>query len=149
CADGVEVGLCSLNGTVFYGHILYSNAENVSIAQRAWSFMSQFSLPAGFTTTTTSTTTTSSTSPPFTDQPITGTKLGLVRAASGKQSAVFVSKSAATLFPAPGSANDPRTAGVTVDLLSANAQEGTASFSLPGGHWTLNNAGTTYKFLDK
>jgi hypothetical protein len=36
-----------------------------------------------------------------------------------------------------------------VDLLSANAQEGTASFSLPAGHWTLNKAGTTYKFRDK
>jgi polyhydroxybutyrate depolymerase len=152
CAAGVEVGLCSLYGTVFYGHVLYSNSENVNIAQRAWTFMSQFTLPAGFTTTTsttTSTTTTTTTLPSLTDQPINGTKLTLARAASGKQSAVFVSKSAATLFPAPGSANDPRTAGATVDLLSANAQEGMASFALPAGHWSLNKAGTTYKFLDK
>jgi hypothetical protein len=155
CSAGVQVGLCSIHGSLagsYYGHLLYVNTDNVNVTQRAWDFMSQFSLPAGFTTTTsttTSTTTTSTTSPPFTDQPITGGKLTLVRAASGKQTAVFISKSAATLFPAPGSANDPRTAGATVDLLSANAQEGTASFTLPAGHWTLNKAGTTYKFLDK
>lgn len=41
CADGVEVGLCSINS----GHVVYINPDIV-VAQVAWDFMSRFSLPA-------------------------------------------------------------------------------------------------------
>ncbi|MGH7788207.1 MAG: alpha/beta hydrolase family esterase, partial [Candidatus Binatia bacterium] len=41
CADGVEVGLCSVNS----GHVVYINPDIV-VAATAWDFMSRFSLPA-------------------------------------------------------------------------------------------------------
>jgi polyhydroxybutyrate depolymerase len=49
CADGVQVGLCSITaqafpGQFFDGHILYLNPDyNLSVL--AWDFMSQFTLP--------------------------------------------------------------------------------------------------------
>jgi poly(3-hydroxybutyrate) depolymerase len=45
CAAGVEVGLCSIHGTVLNGHFLYANSDGVNVAQRAWDFMSAFTLP--------------------------------------------------------------------------------------------------------
>ena len=47
--------------TVFHGHVLYYNAEAMNVAQRAWQFMSQFTLPPGITTTTSTTTTSTTT----------------------------------------------------------------------------------------
>jgi poly(3-hydroxybutyrate) depolymerase len=61
CGAGVEVGFCSIHGTVFHGHVLYYNAEAMNVAQRAWQFMSQFTLPPGITTTTSTTTTSTTT----------------------------------------------------------------------------------------
>jgi polyhydroxybutyrate depolymerase len=62
CSAGVEVGFCSIHGALFYGHVLYDNSDNVNVAQRAWTFMSQFTLPPALTTTTTSSTTATSSS---------------------------------------------------------------------------------------
>ena len=48
CADGVQVGLCSINGADFGnvpGHILYINEDGLDIDQIAWDFLSQFELP--------------------------------------------------------------------------------------------------------
>ena len=48
CAPGVKVGLCSItstSGAPFTGHILYINAD-FNVAQVAYDFLSQFSLPA-------------------------------------------------------------------------------------------------------
>lgn len=49
CANGVEVGLCSVTarafpGTGFSGHILYLNDDYV-LAEVAWDFLSRFMLP--------------------------------------------------------------------------------------------------------
>jgi len=52
CSDGVEVGLCSIRGAsfapplnIYNGHILYFNLDGVVLADRAWTFLSAFSLP--------------------------------------------------------------------------------------------------------
>jgi poly(3-hydroxybutyrate) depolymerase len=58
CAAGVNVGLCSIHGTavpVYSGHILYLNTDGINVAQRAWDFMSQFTLPTSIPTTTSTT----------------------------------------------------------------------------------------------
>lgn len=49
CADGAQVGLCSVTanafgGTTFDGHILYLNPD-FNLAEVAWAFLSQFELP--------------------------------------------------------------------------------------------------------
>ncbi|MBW2457059.1 MAG: prolyl oligopeptidase family serine peptidase [Deltaproteobacteria bacterium] len=41
CDGAVEVTLCSVNG----GHILYTNLDNVPIADLAWDFLSSYTLP--------------------------------------------------------------------------------------------------------
>jgi cysteine-rich repeat protein len=81
------------------------------------------------------------------DQPISGLKAILKRAATGAEKAVFVSKDPGFLFPAPNGANDPRSVGASVDLLSDD--EGTATFTLPDPNWQLNNAATVFKFVNK
>lgn len=48
CLAGVKVGLCSLHGSDGPGHFLgasYPNVEGVSIPQRIWDFVNQFTLP--------------------------------------------------------------------------------------------------------
>ena len=52
---GVEVGLCSVDGSVFAppldvfnGHILYINNDGFNISERAWAFMSAYGTPAVF-----------------------------------------------------------------------------------------------------
>jgi polyhydroxybutyrate depolymerase len=48
CTNGVQVGLCSITSTSpspYPGHVLYIN-NDFNLAQVAWSFMSQFTLPA-------------------------------------------------------------------------------------------------------
>ena len=62
CAAGAQVGFCSIHGTLYFGHVIYSNSDGLNVAQRAWSFMSQFTLPGGITTTTTTGNSTSTTS---------------------------------------------------------------------------------------
>src|SRR5262245_9081284 len=44
CAAGVAVGLCSIHGTALNGHFLYANSDGVNVAQRAWDFMSAFTM---------------------------------------------------------------------------------------------------------
>jgi polyhydroxybutyrate depolymerase len=49
CAGGVQTALCSITarafpGTFFSGHILYFN-DDLDLAETAWDFMSQFTLP--------------------------------------------------------------------------------------------------------
>ena len=53
CAEGVAVGLCSVTGAsfappfdIYNGHILYFNLDGLVLADRAWTFLSAFSLPA-------------------------------------------------------------------------------------------------------
>lgn len=53
CAEGVEVGLCSITGAsfappldIYNGHILYFNLDGLVLPDRAWTFLSAFSLPA-------------------------------------------------------------------------------------------------------
>ncbi len=47
CKDDVEVSLCSLEGE----HVLYLNDRNIKIPDRAWAFLSRFSLVNGVSTT--------------------------------------------------------------------------------------------------
>jgi poly(3-hydroxybutyrate) depolymerase len=49
CLGGVDVGLCSINGTLFFGHVIYVNSDGLAVAQRMWDFLSQFTLPSGTT----------------------------------------------------------------------------------------------------
>lgn len=101
----------------------------------------------GTASTTTSTTVPSP--PAWTDRPVSGLRLTLKRSPSGREMAVFVSTDAFALFPAPGGADDPRATGATVDLFSANPDEGMGSFVLPAGQWALNDAATAYKFVNR
>lgn len=43
CQGGVEAALCSLEG----GHVIYQNDAGLALAERAWDFLSRFSLPQG------------------------------------------------------------------------------------------------------
>jgi len=43
CQAGVEVALCSIEGT----HAIYSNKVPFPVAERAWAFLSRFTLPSG------------------------------------------------------------------------------------------------------
>src|SRR5262249_40729047 len=75
CAGSVSVGFCSIHGTavpVYSGHILYLNTDGVDVAQRAWDFMSQFTLPTELPTTTSTTTTTTTLPPPCPPTPAGG-----------------------------------------------------------------------------
>jgi polyhydroxybutyrate depolymerase len=48
CEGGVEVELCSVTGSagaLLNGHVLYFNDNSLNVAQRAWDFMSQHTLP--------------------------------------------------------------------------------------------------------
>lgn len=53
CADGVAVELCGVTGSaipppneVVSGHVLYFNDNGLDVALRAWTFLSQYALPA-------------------------------------------------------------------------------------------------------
>ena len=47
CADGLQVGLCSITADAIAadGHVTYANPD-FAIAEVAWEFLSQFELPA-------------------------------------------------------------------------------------------------------
>ena len=148
CADGAEVQLYSINGNFFMGHILYGNADGIDVSQTIWDFFARFTLPGDLpTTTTSSTTTTSTTLPPVFDHPVDGRKLTARRANSGKETLAFASKSPGVAFPTPGGPDDPRSVGATIEILSP--AEGTATLALPAGAWSLNKAGTRYKFTNR
>jgi len=149
CTDGVEVQLYSINGNLFMNHVLYGNSDGIDVSQRIWDFFSRFELPFDppSTTSTSTTSTTSTTLPPTADTPVDGKRLTARRAASGKETLAFTSKSPGVPFPTPGSSDDPRTAGATLEVLSPT--EGTDALDLPAAHWSLNKAGTRYKFVNK
>jgi hypothetical protein len=65
-----------------------------------------------------------------TDQPIGATKLVLQRH-NGKEKLIFSSKDPAFLFPGVGSADDPSTAGMVIEILSGT--EGTFNLPVPAG----------------
>lgn len=50
CLGAAEVALCSIHGTLFNGHLLYSNSDSFAVAERAWDFLSPQTRPAGFAT---------------------------------------------------------------------------------------------------
>jgi len=86
CSAGVKVGLCSIHGTAvptYSGHILYFNTDGINVAQRAWDFMSQFTLPTNIPTTTTTTTSTTL-PPPCPPTPASGCQPALSRKAAIK-----------------------------------------------------------------
>lgn len=149
CTGGVEVQLYSINGNLFMNHILYGNSDGIDVSQRIWDFFTRFTLPfePPSTTSTSTTSTTSTTLPPTTDTPVDGRKLTARRAASGKETLAFASKSPSVPFPTPGGPDDPRTVGATLEILSP--VEGIAALDLPASRWTRNKAGTRWKFTNK
>ena len=64
------------------------------------------------------------------DQPIEGTKLLLKRKGNGSEKLVFLSSDRGIELPAPGSPDDPRSAGVTIEFYSEN-DGGGATFVVP------------------
>ena len=154
CLDGVQVGLYSVNGTGggFLGHVLYVNTDGIPVAQRIWSFLSQFTLPAA-PTTTTSTSTTTSTAPPPSGIPIDGAKLVLEDDPSvpHKKRATIVAKDAdIALGGGNGSADDPRIAGATLRIVSAAGDVFDDTYVLPAAGWKIigregENRGYKYK----
>jgi hypothetical protein len=78
------------------------------------------------------------------DVPVSGVKL-VLKYAGATQKGAFVSRDQDAITPpAPGSADDPRTAGATFDIVSD--VEGLATHALPPAGWQMTQSGT-YKFL--
>jgi len=137
CSAGVQTALCSVEADAFpggfSGHITYFNPD-IAVAQTAWSFLSQFSLPEA--------------APP--GVPLAGTKLLIRNAvpdAPAKNRLVFLAKDAALTAPAPGSPADPRDAGGQITV------SGASSFTqlLPTSGWRLLGTAANprgYKYVD-
>jgi polyhydroxybutyrate depolymerase len=161
CLDGAQVGLYSINGTGsgFLGHILYFNDDSVDVSQGIWDFFTQFTLPPGLTTSTsnTSTSTTSTSTTTTTTLPpgvaIDGAKLVLKDDPANplKRKATIASKDVdITLGGGNGSADDPRTAGATLRIVSAAGDVFDDTYALPASGWRLlghegENKGYKYK----
>src|SRR2546428_3709936 len=77
------------------------------------------------------------------DQLVPGTKL-LLKSANGRETLSFKSSGPFTA-PTPGSGDDPRNVGATLQVLNPGTME-TFTFSLPKTRWSL--AGTTFRYVD-
>ncbi|MGH7789185.1 MAG: alpha/beta hydrolase family esterase [Candidatus Binatia bacterium] len=136
CAAGVRSALCSIEADAFpggfSGHITYFNPD-IAVAQTAWNFLSQFTLPEAAA-----------------GVPVAGTKLLIKNAvpdAPAKARLVFVAKDAGLAAPAPGSPGDPRAAGGQISV------SGASSFTqlLPASGWRLLGTEANprgYKYTD-
>jgi hypothetical protein len=159
CADGVQVGLYSVNGSGggFMGHVLYFNTDGIDVAQAIWAFLSQFALASTPSTSTTTTTTTStsstSTAPPPAGVAVDGRKLTLKDDPANpiRKRATVVSKDAGiSLGGGQGSPDDPRTAGASVRIVSLAGDAFDDTYLLPASGWTAigregDNQGYRYK----
>jgi hypothetical protein len=70
------------------------------------------------------------------DRPISAETLSIKRSGSGVDTIVFVSKDPSFLFPAIGSADDPRATGMEIDYFPANQGVGTNTGIPRGPVWT-------------
>jgi poly(3-hydroxybutyrate) depolymerase len=151
CAAGVEVGFCSIHGTLFYGHVLYDNSDNVNVAQRAWTFVSQFTLPSGITTTTTSSTTTTTLPPPCSPAPAAGclaalSQKGLVKVSKGAIPAKdkITWKWVSTGAVAAGDFGDPTTTAAYTLCMYGQGGLAMTAHAPSGSNWLLVRTGARY-----
>ena len=78
------------------------------------------------------------------DQLLPGSSLVLRQRPSGAERAAFVVRDSGFAAPAAGGPDDPRTVGASLEI-RANSGE-SATLSLPSSGWSLNNAGTAYRY---
>ena len=87
------------------------------------------------------------------DGPVAGTALSLKRSGSLAERLVFVSKDALLPFPAFGGPDDPRTTGLTIELISPVRPTATLTLAAGTGTpgWTVKDGASrdSYKFGDK
>lgn len=79
-------------------------------------------------------------------QPVSAVKLQL-KEKNGKQKLLFLSKDANLVAPAVGGADDPQDVGAELTLCASNGDS--ASFAFVAANWSVNSAGTVYKFKVK
>jgi hypothetical protein len=100
------------------------------------------------TSTSTSSTTTTSMIPPS-HHPVTGAKLVIKKSANGRESLTFVTRDPTIFVPAVGSAADPTTNEVTIEVHSPVGHS-YYDIDVPPGvgnpGWTINPTGPLYKF---
>jgi hypothetical protein len=80
------------------------------------------------------------------DQTVPGTQLTLKVSNNGREKLRFRSTGSFTI-PTPGSADDPRQNGASLQVFNPNTGE-TFTFSLPKTHWSLSPSGTQYRYKD-
>jgi hypothetical protein len=78
------------------------------------------------------------------EQHLTGRSLSMRTYNSGRERLSFVSRSPAITIPAPNGLNDPRSTGATIELRAASGEKNV--IDLPAAGWSLNKAGTRYRF---
>src|SRR5256712_9057587 len=78
------------------------------------------------------------------EQLLPGRMLTMHAAASGRQRTLFLARSTAIVAPARGGPDDPTVVGATLALRAASGES--AAFDLPASNWSVNAAGTAYKF---
>jgi polyhydroxybutyrate depolymerase len=128
CADGVEVGLCTVRPVgPFGGHIVYLNGD-FALAEVAWSFLSRFSLPAA---------------PPALPVPVAGRQLTLKDAAEPSRRKLALALEGAAL--APGPAFDPVARGASLQIHNSNGSGEQLCLPLPASGWRRKGAGFAYK----
>jgi hypothetical protein len=128
CAEGVEVGLCTVASSgLFGGHVVYAT-EDFDLAQVAWDFLSRFSLPGG--------------APPLA-RPAAGKKLVLKDDPDPAKRKLELSLKDAAIAPPTGF--DPTGAGATLVVQNASGSGEQACIALPAGGWKHKGDGFAYK----
>lgn len=128
CADGVEVGLCTVASTgIFGGHVVYWT-EDFALAQVAWDFLSRFSLPGG--------------APPL-PVPVAGKRLLLKDDTDATKRKLELSLKDDGL--APGAGFDPTAEGASLVLYNSNGSGEQACLPLPATGWKRKGQGFAYK----
>ena len=128
CADGVEVGLCTVASTgLFGGHVVYWT-EDFELAQVAWDFMSRFALPGG--------------APPLA-VPAAGKKLALKDDPEPAKRKLELALRDDAVAPSAGF--DPTAAGATLVVYNANGTGEQMCLALPAQGWRRKGDGFVYK----
>jgi len=81
------------------------------------------------------------------DQLLPGRSLVLRTSGSSAQRAAFSSKAPGLVAPTVGGPGDPTVVGATFAIRAASGES--AAFSLPASNWSVNAAGTVFKFRNR
>ncbi len=130
CADGVEVGLCSITSTfvvIFPGHLLYIN-EDFDLAVLIWDFLSRFALPG---------------EPPPVALGLAGKKLSLKDGADPQKRKLELAVKDPAL--ALDAALDPTAGGASLQVMNTSGSKEAICLSLPADGWKRKGAGFVYK----